>query len=161
MTFDEWAKSKIKLPKGAKGKSLDRYIDRVYEANKVVIDEKFNILKATALYHSGDNKLSAKKWFRDLVKGNMSAGDDWAAIIKKWGNTNAFTTEEERLTINTVKKIRQNESIFREFRRKIGWNNAIHYERFKFEGRDTGGYRYSYGDVTILVKLSPYEVVII
>lgn len=146
MTYKEWTKPKIKLPAGARGKSKEKYLRRLYKANKEKIDELFEVRRRTALYGSGNNK-NPEDWFVNLLNYGIKDDDDWAHEARKWGNTNAFTSPEDRLLRTNVDKLRNNPVAWHQFRMAIGWDTPIDYSLFKGEGYGTTTYEFSYGNL--------------
>lgn len=143
--------SKLKLPPGARGKDLDKYLDRVYEYNKEIIDA----LDEEGLF--GTYRLG-KIAFKEEVKAYMEyTGVDVGEAIKTYGRTEDFVSREERRVSNAIDALRKDQNAYKMFRRAWGWNKKITWEDFHAtEYNDV----YVIGNVMISFEKSPLEIII-
>lgn len=146
--------SALRLPSGAKGKDARRYFGRAFEANKGLILEKVKEANDAAWIGQITN---AKEWFIDSAMKytrNKKYGDDWSGIVKMLGNSEDFKPREDRLRMNAVKGLRNNQTAFTQFRKAIGWQTKIDWNLIEMRDAET----YVYGNVIISFKHSPERI---
>lgn len=143
--------SKLKLPPGARGKDLDKYLERVYQYNKKIIDA----LDEEGLF--GTQRLG-KIAFKEEVKAYMEyTGADVGEAIKTYGRTEDFVSREERRISNAIDGLRKDEIAFDTFRRAWGWKKKITWEDFHAtENNDV----YVIGNIMVSFEKSPLEIII-
>lgn len=143
--------SKLKLPPGARGNNLDKYLDRVYEYNK----DKIDALDEYGLFGSFREGKTA---FKEEVKYRLELGfeTDWGEAIKAYGRTEDFVSREERRIANAVDSIRKDEAAYKRFRRAWGWSKKIDWSQMKATEESNV---YLIGNIMIDFRNSPFEVI--
>lgn len=147
-------KSKLELPRGARGKDIDKYLDRVYEYNKSAIDA----LDEEGLFGT---RVEGKELFKEEIKMYLKRNhlgiEDAGDAIKAFGRTELFYSRTERRVENAIGAIRKNPEVYNRLRRAWGWNRKLDWNAFTpTEDKDV----YVMGNLMINFKNSPFEIII-
>lgn len=131
----------------SKYKNTDSWIDAVYRANKLFIDERLEKLT--------NPKQNKKTVFRNLVNEYIDEGLSPVKALNTLAKTTIFTDVKTRLKSNVLTALK-NENLDKEFRKLAGWKNKFDPDKLVWN-KDQQIYVYD-NKVKIGFKNSPYGI---
>lgn len=129
------------------GKSVDAWLDDVYEANKTLINDRVEPTESK----------SSREVFKDTVFSYIEEdGLKPFQALKTVSNSDFLSSRAERGRENLISAMKKDKNVFNDFRKKIGWSEKIDLNKFEWDKANKQYvYRGKTNSASVIVDPSP------